>query len=170
MSCSFEPLTFPTALYVAMHMRESDRREIWACRWSDSPLELARDSMAVGAFSWCGFYKGAPTVILGAYPLRPGVWEMWLYATDDFRKMRFSLVRWLQRVMIPAMVEMGCHRAEARAIEDHHDAHALMEHFGARREGVHEGFGKNGETFVTYALVWPVGRQSPERQVGGDRS
>ena len=147
-----QPVTLANALHVALNMRAADREEIYATRWTDNPLDLARDCVRLAAFSWCFCLDGAPVAILGAGPMHPGVWSAYMFATDWFRKIRFSMTRHVRRVMLPALVDAGCHRVQCHSMEGHAEAHAWLESFGSRREGRLVGYGRNGEDFLTY--VW----------------
>src|SRR3546814_12825662 len=83
--------------------------------------------------------------------MHPGVWSVLLFATDEFHKIRLSLTKHVKRVMIPALVEVGAHRAECHSMEGHAEAHAWLELLGAEREGVRPRFGKNGEDFECFS-------------------
>lgn len=160
------PATFADVMAVARDMRAADREEIFATRWSDDEGELARDCLA--GWTRCCFVEGTPTAIIGAIPVRPGSWQVFMFATDQFKRCRISVTRFVLRVMIPILVEYGVHRAECQSIEGHAEAHAWLEYLGARREAVHSHFGRNGETFYTY--VWTLAdvrtQQAPRPQPG----
>lgn len=146
------PLAYNDVLYVAQRMRDADRREVYATRWSDRPEDLARDTMICGDFSWI-LGTDVPVAAIGAYAMWPNVWSVWMFATDDFPQIRLSATRFVRHGMIPALVESGAHRAECRSLADHAEAHAWLELLGAKKEGSpHFKFGKNGEDFCTY--VW----------------
>lgn len=145
-----EPPTFDTTLYVAERMREWDRREIFAARWNDDPFPLAAECQLYGSFTWIASLD-RPIAFIGAAPIHPGVWSVLMFATDEFRKIRLSLTKHVKRVMIPALVEVGAHRAECHSMEGHDEAHAWLELLGAEREGVRPRFGKNGEDFVCFS-------------------
>src|SRR3546814_15202527 len=72
--------------------------------------------------------------------------------------------------MIPALVEVGAHRAECHSMEGHAEAHAWLELLGAEREGVRPRFGKNGEGFVCFS--WRREnvhrRENPESKLRGN--
>lgn len=145
-------LTFDDALYVARNMREWDKREIYATRWTEDPIDLAGDAMRAGAFSWCAGIDDRPVCVIGATPIHPGVWNVWMFATDDFLQMAFCLTKLVRRVMIPAVVSAGFHRAECRSMDGHTYAQRWLEMLGFVRESTLVGFGRNREDFGLY--VW----------------
>ena len=149
------PLDFHGVLHVAENMRQADRDEIFATMWEDSPTDLAHRAMSCGPFSWlCGKGKDpTPIVALGAFPMYPGAWSVWMFATEEIRHIRHSLTRFAKRDMMAALLKSGGRRAECRSIEGHTDAQAWLGFLGFFREATHRGVGKNGETFHTYAWV-----------------
>lgn len=157
------PLSHNDVLYVAQRMREWDRREIYATQWTDDPVDLTATVMACGTFSWvCGLDR--PIAALGALPIWPGVWSVWMFGTDEVPRIGLSLTRFARRSMMAALLESGAHRAECRSIEGHEDAQKWLESLGARREATHRMAGRNGETFHTYA--WTRDDVLPQRPQG----
>lgn len=148
-------VTFPAALDVALRMREWDQREIFACRWNDNPADLARDCTAFPDFCWVAGEE-RPIAVIGAQPMRPGVWCVFMFATDDFLKIRFSMTRFVKRVMVPALVQSGAHRAECHSMEGHTEAQAWLQALGAVRECTLVGYGRNGENFASFVWNRPI--------------
>lgn len=137
-------------LYIAQNLRECDKREIFSTRWSESPEDFTADILSFGEFAWvCGLER--PIAAIGAAPLRPGCWTMWMFATDEFNKIGISLTKFAKRVIFPALKEAGAHRLETLSIEGHYTAHRWLEYLGAHREAEHKSFGKNRETFYSYS-------------------
>lgn len=145
------PLTYEAVLYVAENMREWDKREIYATRWTDDPADLARQCLLVPDFSWIGGVDGEPIAAFGGVPMHPGVWSMWMFATDKFTKIRISLTKMAKRSIIPALVAQGAHRLECFSMEGHDVAHRWLESFGARPERLIPAYGRNRENFICYA-------------------
>lgn len=146
------PLVYNDAFYVAQRMRAADRKEIYATRWTDAPEDLARDVCMCGEFAWTLGLGGEPICCLGALALWPGVWSVWMFATDRFGEIGLSATRFVRQAMIPALTKTGAHRAECRSLAGHRRARAWLELLGARLEGREYVYGKNRERFVTY--VW----------------
>lgn len=142
-------------LHVATNMRAADREEIFATRWTDSALDLAEDVVRIPGPKWVAWRKGTgPVAAYGAMPMWPGVWSLYCFATPHFRQVAGSVTRHIMRVMMPSLAIAGAHRAEARSIVSHVEAHAWLERLGARREGELKGYGRGGEDFITFA--WSV--------------
>lgn len=140
--------------YVASNMREWDRREIYATRWSDDPLTLARDSLDVGGLSWVAGLE-FPICAFGAFPMFPGCWAVWLYATDDFDKIGIPLTRHVRKAIIPSLISAGVRRVECRSMEGHTFAHRWMESgLKMTREASLDRYGKGGETFHIYRRIF----------------
>ena len=149
-------------LFVADRMRECDRREIFATRWNDDPAELAGTILALGEFGWVAG-TDLPIAAFGAIPAWNGVWQVWMFATDDWPQVSLGVTKFIKRVMIPALRDIGAHRAECRSIEGHVTAHRWLECLGAHKESEIPNFGRNGETFYLYSWLAPVSRpQSKE--------
>lgn len=138
----------PTLLYVAERMREWDRREIYATRWTEGPSALADSLLAPHNIAWIAGIE-EPIAALGAYPAWPGVWSVWMFATDNFPQIGYPLTKFIKKRMIPTLASHA-HRAECRSIEGHEAAHRWLENLGAEREATLRGFGRNGETFHLY--------------------
>ena len=145
-----EAPTFDRLLYIAERMRDWDRREIYAARWTDDPFPLAAECLTYGDFTWIAG-RERPIAFIGAAPMHPGVWSVLMFATEEFDRIRLSLTKHVIRVMIPALVNVGAHRAECHSLEGHEEAHRWLEALGAKRESVRPGFGKNGEDFVCFS-------------------
>lgn len=136
-------------------MRQADKDEIFALRWSDNPIDLAEDTMNVPGPKWSAHLEGVgPAAVYGAAPMWPGVWCLWLYGTPHFQQIGVRLSRHIQRVMLPALAIAGAHRAEARSLATHTEAHAWLERLGGKPEATLKGYGKRGEDFIVYA--WSV--------------
>lgn len=140
-------------LPVAANMREWDKREIYANRWDDDPEGVARDAVAMGqSVGWVAGLDDRPIAAFGCFQMWPGVWSMWLFATDDFRQIRFSMTKLIVRNIIPMLWEAGAHRLQCHSMDGHDDAQDWLKVIGARRESTCPGYGRNGEAFHCY--VW----------------
>jgi len=142
--------TMEDVVYVARNMRPRDRDEIYACFWEDDPAVLAGDVMAFDSFSWV-VRAERPIAAMGAIPLHPGVWSVWLFATIEFNQISLLATKFVRRVMMPSVRAAGAHRAECRSLDVHTEAHQWLEFLGARREAVLRQYGRNKEDFYLYA-------------------
>lgn len=142
-------------LHVCINMRDRDRDEVYATRWTDSPLDLAEDMTRIPGPKWVAWREGiGPVAAYGAMPMWPGVWSLYLFATPHFQHVAWDVTRHIRRVMMTSLSIAGAHRAEARSLSTYLEAHAWLERLGARREGELKGYGRGGEDFITFA--WSV--------------
>lgn len=139
-------------LYIAINMREEDRKEIFATKWHDDPIALVDECCSLPALynNAVIVKKERPIAIIGAMPCWPGVWSAWLFGTDEFDKISLSLTKWVKKVFIPTL-QTKAHRAECRAICSNTAAIRWLETCGGTREATLKGFGKNKEDFYVYA-------------------
>lgn len=152
----FRP-ALPEEIYeVAMNMRQRDYDEILCVTWADEREELAeylmfalKDHENVYAFGDSDDAVG----IVSYLPLRPGVWHLGLFATDNFQKVGSFLTRCVIRDIIPALDRGNAHRVEAQSIEGYDQVHRWLEFIGLKKESDLPGFGRNGENFVNFTYV-----------------
>lgn len=151
---SVRPLNYKDLLYVARRMRAIDRREVYALRWRSDPAEFAQD--IVGSCILGGIVlgkAGKPASALGGLEMWPGVWQVWMIATDNWQDVKWTTTRYAQRIL-SHLVLANSHRAECHSSEEHKEAHRWLEYLGAQREGVLCRYGRKKENFYTYA--WDV--------------
>ena len=146
------PLDWRSVLHVALYIRDSDRIEIDACMARYDAADIANRVVALSRFG-CVVTRddGTPVAVVSAAEIHPGAYQVGMFATDDWPQVAFGLTRWGLRVMKPAMLAAGGHRAECRSIADHHTAHRWLESLGFTREAVLPDCGKGRETFFQYA-------------------
>lgn len=145
------PINLPSLLYIVEHMREWDRREIFATRWSDDEAEYAESIFETcRGYGWIAQVESVPVAFVGGAPTYPNVWSVGMFATDDFPKIGLPFTRFVRNHFIRGLVESGAIRAECKSMEGHEAAHRWLEALGAEREAKHLEYGKNGETFFTY--------------------
>jgi hypothetical protein len=92
-----------------------------------------------------------PLAAMGAIECWPGVWSAWMIATDKWPSVARAATRWARFALDAVLVAAGAHRCECKSIADHRTAHRWLAHLGARPEAVHPGYGRNRETFITFA-------------------
>lgn len=140
--------------FVAANMRAADAAEIFATRWTDAPDDIVTDVMHAGPFVWTTGLE-RPIAVVGAFPSHPGVWQVFMFATDEFPRIGLGMTRFVRKCMIPALIDSNAHRAQCHSIEGHDVAHRWLESLGAQVESVAKGWGRNGEDFRVY--VWTRG-------------
>jgi hypothetical protein len=145
------------------HLRDLDRQECSATHFSDDPLVWAEMIYRAGKFQWVAYHDGVPVAAIGAAPRWGHVWNAWCLGTDDFPRVAYSLSKHVKRVMLPAVIEAGMHRADTFALKDYDKACKWLEFLGAQREAELANWGKNGETFVSYVWLREPQLKTPER-------
>lgn len=142
-------------------MREDDRREIFAIRPHDSPVQLAWESYHYirnngrGRIAW---HKQRPAAVAAFTEAWPGHWNVWMFGTNDFRAAAVPLIRWIRSEAREILSVCKGHRLEADSLFDHHDAHRMMRALGAKEESRMPRYGKGGEEFIKF--VWLNGVNS----------
>jgi hypothetical protein len=151
---TLKPLEYENVLHVAKNMREMDKEEIYATRWSDKPEDLARDAMLIPQMCWTAHKEDRPVAAFGAIPIHPGVWTVWMFATDEWPAVSLLVTRHIIKRMIPTIRRRDdsvFKRAECRSHHLHHVAHRWLEYLGASKESTAYRYGKNGENFFVFA-------------------
>ena len=145
------PLTEAFVRPVAQRMRAEDRREVFATRFDDDIDSLVRELVAASRFGAVVAHEGRPAAAMGAIEAWPGVWSAWMFATDAWPSVARATTRYARIALLSVLAEAGAHRCECKSIEGHTVAHRWLQHLGAHVEAVHPGFGRNRETFITFA-------------------
>ena len=139
--------------HVIEHMREWDRREIFATKFFDREEEqLLEAVMAAGPVSWVAYSELEPVAVFGCAPMWPGVWSMWFFATDSLHKIGLGVTKLIIRYIVPMLWEGGAHRLQCHSMEGHVEAQRWLETIGASRETTLRAFGRDGQDFHVY--VW----------------
>lgn len=141
-------LVWEDVQFVAERMREWDKKEIYATRWTEDPYALTQDVMRHPEFAWT-FGIEQPIAVLSGWTPWPGYWEVCMFATDEFPRIALSMTKFVKNWVIPRLSEFA-HRVDCRSMEGHIEAQNWLELLGAKRENTLERYGKNQETFFTY--------------------
>jgi hypothetical protein len=144
---------YDDVLFVAQSMRPSDRAEIFATQWTDTPDELAAAVVNSGAFRWGAYIDGVPVAMIGAAPRWPGSWQAWAFGTNEFPRVARTLTRHARRFMQPALINAGARRMDAYALASHAQSNLWLRALGATPGNVLENWGKQGETFVCFTWL-----------------
>lgn len=149
---TLENITLERVMHVAVNMREKDREEIFATRWDDDPESVAKSLVALDPI---GFVvtadDGEPISVFGVHEMWPGVFSVFMFATDRWNEVSFSVTKFVMRHMIPSVMSGNFVRAECKSLSTHEQAHKWLEMLGAYKESESPCFGKNGESFFTYS-------------------
>lgn len=147
------PLSVPAVASIAWRMRPADWREITAMVELEDPDIWAERIVPASRFGAVVLWRDTPTAALGAVQVRPGVFSLWMFATPDWPSVALATTLWCRRVLERELLAAGAHRVECQSIAEHQVAHAWLRQFGLAPESWMPGFGKRGETFITFARV-----------------
>ena len=146
-------LDLPDVWAVARAMRDADRREIFATRFDEDALALAEDLIAsdpVGAIVAAA--DGTAVAALGGIEMWPGMWSLWMFATDRWPEVAKETTRFAKSVLWPALLRLGLRRGECRSAVDHETAHRWLRFLGGDVEALYPAYGKGGETFIGFVI------------------
>lgn len=144
------PITDEAVRYIVANLRAPDREELSAASNSMDPDLWVEQMRPIAGYTSYFEHDGKPAVLVGAASIRQGVWSLYAFGTDDFDRCIIRLTRYLKHVMTPALISIGCHRAECDTIDTHVTSHAWLESLGLRRESIMPQYGRNRETFYKY--------------------
>lgn len=145
--------------WVASRMRQRDRDEIFATRWDDDIDRMVKEIMGGGEFGFvAGDDNGLPIAAFGAIPVWNGVWEVWMFATDEWKRIALDVTKFGHRTFFPALESTGYHRLQCRSLSTHTVAHRWLESMGAHKESELPNYGRNGETFYLFCWTRPVAK------------
>ncbi len=148
--------------YVVRRMRDNDKREVYAARFSNSPDDLMDEiwwlltSGEPGGFetSWVVSHPRRPDPI-GLLLFRretPVCLSPWFIATDQWKCIAKPLTRWLCRQHLPLLASYGWRRMECRALADYTVTRRWLEWFGFEVETGPMELGRAGENYIQYGL------------------
>ncbi|WP_374382950.1 hypothetical protein [Dongia sp.] len=140
-------------LSVAERMRMADHDEIFATRFDDDPDALVDDLLAGDPLGVVfADSSGRPVAVLGATEMWPGLWSLWMFATDAWPRVAMPATRFARRRFWPLLKRCGLRRGECKSAAAHHAAHRWITHLGGRAEAVHPAFGRDGQDFITFVI------------------
>lgn len=151
-----EPLTLHQALFVTLNLRPADRMEIHGLRADDNAVALAYEVTAAAAHSdlaWCVSWRGRPAAVLGAYEVRPGVWEAFAFGTSDWPRVALTVTRLALRSLTPELRRRGAHRVQAHSHIEHVEAHGWLRLVGASLEAHLSGYGRERADYLLFSWV-----------------
>jgi hypothetical protein len=146
--------------YILDNLRPDDREEIEAVRGEGfdhmaCAIQLCQLAQAAQGMGWI-FWRadtGAPTAVLGAYAMTPTCAGCWAFGADGWPRVVRSVTRHIRRVMVPALLQAGFHRAECRALAKREDTKLWLNSLGWRAEAALSEFGVRHEDFTLFAWL-----------------
>ena len=148
------PVTFEDALYVSERMRDADWRELSAQRFSPTRELFAHEAVAAAGRGPAAIVAldGRPVVVGGVALHNPGCASMWMWATDEFRKVVKTTAR-MARMFKASCRDVGVHRFQALSHAEHAEAHRWIRFLGLEMECRLSRYGAGGEDFIMFAEV-----------------
>jgi hypothetical protein len=143
----------PMVWDVAYRMREKDYDEISAISFAKDRKELA-DGLSVACCKTPAMYvcsEERPIVVIGWSMPRPNIAQIGMFATDEYTKIASGINRFVVREMFQDINRYNIHRLECFSLGSHAQAHSWLEWLGLKKEADLEGYGRNGEKFVSFA-------------------
>ena len=142
--------------FVAQNMRERDLMEFMAVSEAESREQLAR--LIARRYDGhpgliCGYGDETPVAIGAMVQARPNVVTLMFFATDSFPSIANELTRFIRQRLFPRYQNEGVHRIECVSIDGYRETHRWIKALGLKHEAEHKAYGKNGETFHTFAKV-----------------
>lgn len=146
------PLRMEDAVYIAEHLRESDREEVMAELGQDYAVEMVRRALLPGVVYAAGV-EDRPIAMIGAQPFRStDHWCASMLATEEWPKVAAGVSAFVVKTLIPSLDKSGVKRVECFSILGHVEAHRWLRWLGAKPKGIRPTLGVNGEAFIRF--VW----------------
>jgi len=101
---------------------------------------------------WMGVSDGKPVVAGGFVEQRPGVWEIWLAATDEAWEQPIAMTR-IARTLMREMFDGGAHRLQHTVLETNTEAQRWYRSIGLVFEGKMRAWGSKGENALIFACT-----------------
>lgn len=155
----------PPLVHILEHLRPDDLREIEAVRGELDPLKIAVElsKLALSSGAWLFWTEDTkePVACLGSFAMTPTCVGCWAFGTTNWDKILLAVTKHVQRIMIPALLKAGFHRAECRALASREDSSRWLTGLGWKKEAVLSGFGVRREDFILFA--WLADQHEPTR-------
>ncbi len=148
--------TFDDVEYVARRMRDMDRKEIYATRFTKDDESLVAElvhQIQRGLYACCytiaSKFHPRPIAIVGILLTSPSAGFANMFATDEWKKIIRDATRFVRDVVIADCIKAGMRRVELRTLASWKQNRAWLEYLGAEFET--EIRGLCGEPFAQYA-------------------
>lgn len=141
---------------VVADIRDADVREFLALSWWSTREALQAD--LIRRYSdrddtFAAVADGWPVAFGAMVETRPGVVSAGFFATDEFPAVALPVARFVRRTLFPAYRRAGVHRIECVIIDGYEQAFDFVKVLGLKREFQIRGYGKDGESFYSFAWV-----------------
>lgn len=137
--------------HICTNLRALDHHELSAETMDGGIDEIIDNTMMSGPLAFVFGDEAGPIAVVGATQMTATRYQVFMYATDDFKTIWKPLTRFIIRGIMPQLLAQGMLRGECRSLADHLPAHEWLEYLGAKFEGVCRANGNNGEDYFLYA-------------------
>lgn len=153
---TFHPARTADFLRVVQDAPADERRQ-WEANtgltW-DTDLVVRGMSRTPGAQYAALDAAGNAYVVGGMEPVRSGVIECWMLATETAWRDRYVQITRFCRRLVNQMLDNGIHRVQVYVLASRTDAMRWYETaLGMTREGLHRGYFADGSDAISYAKV-----------------
>lgn len=139
--------------YIIQNCRARDRAEIEALYGLQFTLECAPAWASSACLVEIFDHNGQPAAFVAAHRVTETVCQLSMIATEDWRHVAASVIKWAKREGMPALYAQGFKRAECRSIEGHPEAIRFLMHLGFEVEAYVKSYGRNAEDFIQFAYT-----------------
>ncbi|WP_448953062.1 hypothetical protein [Labrys neptuniae] len=150
---TIRPATLRDMTWVAVHMREQDRREIKAVIDESDTAIGAMLFAASPGLAWCAWLGDSPVAAFGVSRLFHGLGSGWAYMSPRGLRTVPAITRFALRTVKPLLIAEGFRRIEVRTAIDHDLSHRWLERLGFDLEGTARDYGAGGLDFLAYAAT-----------------
>jgi len=137
-------------------MRAQDWQEISALLQHDSRIRFAWEAYHYvlnngrGKVSW---HRQKPAAFAAFTERHPGVWDVYMFGTDDFRSAAMPLLKWFRSEANDILSVCAGHRLQCDSRCGYDEAHKLIRAMGGIQEGTPmRKYGKDGADYQRF--VW----------------
>jgi hypothetical protein len=140
--------TMDDLLFIGSWMCDSDRVEMALTRDPADYVQLAKDAWE-SQFKFVVLDNGFPVMAFGAKPIE-GTALVWGFKTDKGWSSISTVTKFLRRVMIPALKDIGVRRAICLVHPDNRASQRWLTHLGFSPKATFTGFGSRKEDVLLF--------------------
>lgn len=155
MSVTIDVMTLRDVLHVCENMRLSDWGEVINLVPASitTPEQIALLTMQVSRLGLCAKVDGEPAIIVQFVEVLDGTWRVGMFGTDRFAEAARPMVRELQRITLPHVLDLGATYCEAFSDPLHPEAARLLEFMGFAKIALLPEYGSRGRDIALYVLT-----------------
>lgn len=165
----YEP-THAALEYLCFNLRPGDAEEVFGLLNHDAPFRLAWETyhgILNHGRGRVAYVNGRPAAVAAFIEMHSGVWQVWMFGTEDFKKGAFPLLKWFRHEANDILGVCRGHRLQCDSRADYAEAHKMIEGMGGVRESVMRRYGKDGSDYVRF--VWLNGENDSVLRRGHTR-